>query len=1445
LNSTSKNYPHLVVAIGGSAGALSAFESIVEHLPESSGFSYIIIQHMGPEQRSQLPELLQKKTKLTVLAAKNGMFLEPDHIYVSRPGCSLELHGKIIHSHPIETLLERRQPIDHFFESLATSFGARAVAVVVSGTGADGSIGVAHIKTAGGHVVIQDPFEAKFDGMPRSAIDAVTPDYIVPCDAIGSLLTSLGKRVSFDTEVVVTEDEHLMKKIFTTLLQRTGHDFSAYKKTTVSRRIEKRLQANHLRDLAAYESYLEDHEAEAHALLSDLLISVTSFFRDPEAFRYLRENILPPLFSGVPKEDPIRVWIPACATGEEAYSFAMILCDFKAQNQLSHVIQIFATDIDKSALEVARAGRYSMDAVADIPSALLEKYFMEVNGVYQVKPMLRELCLFSEHNLIKDPPFSKLHLVSCRNLFIYWEAALQNKIVQVFNYALVTNGILFLGAADGLNQAIDAFETIDKKSKLYRKLNKPPHKHYSLSMNNSKLPPLQSAQFTEKTPSTERNLTKLIGTNLLNHFAPPAVVINEKSEIVFYSGQTGSFFESPTGAPTTNIFDLILRPLRPALHTLIFKAVKEKVEVGHPALLYEIDGKKQVVSLTVKPVQELTDLYLIVFQNVPITETQSEAITLSQIPGQDFFVQQLEAELKETKDHLQRTIEQVKSSNEELLSINEELQAANEELQTSKEELQSTNEELETVNAEVTHKVEELDLANSHLQNYFANTHVPILFLDHDLRIQKFTPTTSKIFRLIPSDIGRSISDIVSSLDDRELFEKLKHVLDSLQTIEEEITTKDKTTHYLLRITPYRPTVSTIGGVVLTLSDVTEVKKVQGLLAESYTQTVDILDSMGDAFFSLDSEWKITRVNHRHEEVSRISKEQNLGKNFWDLFPGAKDPESKYYQNYHRTMKDRISTSFVDHYAALDLWTEVNVFPTSDGGIAVLYRDITIRMQSEKLILAEKHKFEAIFEDSASSMALLQGEDFVFEKANANYLGLMGHREIIGKSLLEALPELRGQPFHQLMKDVYMTGKPFVATDMLARLVREKGKEPEDVYFDFTYSRVLDGEGKPYGIYIHAIDVTQKVLSKRLIEEAQGKLQVALKSAHMGTWDLNPQNYQVRWSERTNELFGVEELDELPLEKALAQIHPQDSARVQNAIQKALDPAGNGEYKIEYRVMKKDGDYRWLSLMGQTYFIETEAGRVATNFSGVVFDVTEQKHAEAELIRAVQSRDEFLSIASHELKTPLTSLKMQSQLRKRYAIRGDSDTFTKEKLIAMAKNDDDQINRINRLIDDMLDITRINSGKLSITHEEVPARELLNDVVNRFLTVTPEAGSTITIERCEDFIGTWDRFRVDQVITNLVTNAIKYGAGKPIAVTAFSRNGWAIFQVKDQGIGISKADQERIFGQFERAIHKNEISGLGLGLYIVKQIVESHRGKISVDSELSKGSTFTVELPLH
>lgn len=1438
----------LIVAIGGSAGALKSFELIVESLPVDASIAYVVIQHMGPDQKSALPELLKRKTQLKVLPARNGLVLSPNTIYVSRPGCSLELQGHVIHSHPIENLSERRNPIDHFFESLSHNYGNRAVGIVVSGTGSDGTLGLKTIKEASGFSLVQDPLEAKFDGMPKSAIAECSIDYIVPAANIGDILTSLVQRMkkikTVITKVVKSEDELLMNKICAQLHAKTGHDFSSYKKTTVSRRIEKRIQAKHLNGLQKYSDILETEEQEASALLKDLLISVTSFFRDPDAFAYLKNNVIPKIFDDCPADSPIRIWVPACATGEEPYSLAMLLKEHMLEQDVQKSIQIFATDIDRPALETARNGRYTVEAVKTIPQEFLKKYFTKNIDSFQVSQALREMCIFSEHNVIKDPPFSKLNFISCRNLFIYMESELQGKIFPLFHFSLLENGFLFLGPADNVTGMGHSFKTIDKKNKIFQKTNKLSKKTYSSYMKNSNNPPLPTITLNQKIAvHGEKNITKVISSNLLEHFAPPAVVITEKGDIAFYSGQTGKFFETPTGAPTINIYDLIIKSVRPALHALMFRAIKEKAEVNQSSIPYEVGGTRFVMNLSVKPMVDLPDLYLVVFKDIDVNQIELDALSLNSIPNNDFFIQQLEKELKETKEHLQSTIEQVKSSNEELLSINEELQSANEELQTSKEELQSTNEELETVNAEVTSKVEELDQANSDLQNYFANTQVPILFLDPELKVQKYTPATAKIFKLIPSDTGRHITDVATILEDQDLMSAMNSVLENLQAIEKQVQTKDKTSQFIVKITPYRPSLNTIGGLVVTLSDVTELKKIQEKLSDAYTNIVDIIENMGDAFFAVDANWKITKVNEKHCEIVKVTRANNIGADLWNLFPRLDNKDSKYYIYYNKVMKDRVSVNFEDYYEPLKLWTEVNVLPTSDGGLAVFYRDTTEKNNYLNSIHTEKHKFEAIFEDSASSMALLCGPEFVFEKANPEYLALMGNRDILNKPLLEALPELRGQPFYDLMNEVFTTGKPFIAKDMVAKLVRTKGKDPEDVYFDFTYSRILDGAGNPYGIYIHAINVTEKYYAKQAILETQSKLNVALASAHMGTWDLDPATGQVRWSERTNELFGVERTDELPLESALKQIHPADTDRVRKAIEKAIDPKGNGEYKIEYRIKRKDGSFRWVSLLGQSYFADTENGRIATNFSGVVFDVSDQKISEEKLVQAVRSRDEFLSIASHELKTPLTSLKFQAQMRKRNALRGKEADFSVEKTLQMAVSDEKQIDRITRLIDDMLDITRINAGKLSIVPERVNICDLVSEVVDRFSEQANLAGCEIQISACKEIYGQFDRFRIEQVFTNLLTNALKYGAGTPVHISADNDNEFILLKVRDFGIGIADVDQSRVFGQFERAINANEISGLGLGLYIVREIVTAHKGMIWVESEVDKGSTFIVKLP--
>jgi two-component system CheB/CheR fusion protein len=1296
-----------VVAIGGSAGALESYERFFRSLPTDIAASFVVIQHMLPTQKTLMPELLSHWTKLPIEIAKTGVVLQPGYIYVREPGVHLELQGNEFLSHRSEKAEREDRVIDFFMKSLATNIGARSIGVLLSGTGVDGTNGLRQIRAWGGRTLVQDPSEAKFEGMPESAILAGVTDRVMPVEKLARELRYFIEC----TPVIVSEKEQApeLDQVCEILRRKTGHDFSSYKKGTVARRVERRVQANLLSDLASYIEFLEQDPAEPKALLRDLLISVTQFFRDPEAFAALRENVIPSLFENVSHGDSVRVWVPACATGEEAYSIAILLRNYQKAKFPQVGIQIFATDVDRPALEYARQGIYPPSIETQVPEEDLALHFEKHEKGYRISEGLRGICLFSEHSLLKHPPFSKIDFVSCRNLFIYWEPELQNKIIPVFHYALNPGGFLFLGSAESIGTASDLFMVIDKKHRIYKRIDNIPRHYPFLPFANAMTrvtAPIDIAQRAQGTG--ERDPGKSIATALLENHAPPAFVVSEMGEIAYFSGQTWKYLEPATGVPSNNIFDLIARPLRAELHALLHLCVKDKKEALHQGVLFERAGLVQSLNLAVKPMSDLAHdpgLYLVVLQEVATPQSKDEALREGvRLPNEDAIVQQLEEELRETRERLQSTIEEVKSSNEELLSMNEELQSANEELQTSKEELQSMNEELETVNAELAQKVEELDASNSDLQNFFRGTQVPILFLDREFRIQKFTPAATRIFRLIPADLGRGVLDITTLLEDADIVGDGNRVLESLQPMERELRTKDQSAVYLMRIGPYRTISNVIAGVVVAFSDITEIKKAQ----ETQRTLAAIVESSSDAIVGRDLTGNVTSWNAGAEKVFGFSAREAVGKPITLIIPPDKLDE---FRRLEQLVLRGESVSNVDTERVRKDGQRISVSKTMSPvrdekgeiiGISVIYRDISDRKQAE----IESARLAAIvkFSNDAIVSKTLTGIVTSWNEAATEMFGYSAD-EIVGKSITMVIPEDR-----------------LYEEDMILTSI---------------------GRGEPI------------------------------------------RHYETVRRRKDGELINVSV---------------------------SVSPIKNGEGKI------------------------IGAAKIAR-------DITLQKKTEAALREALRVRDEFLSIASHELKTPLTSLKLQVQMRRRRLQSGDASAFSTEKLRKQFEGDEQQIMRIARLVDDMLDITRISTGKLPIRPELVDLGEMVRDVAARLNEQLRQAGSTLELDIRTRIQGHWDRFRMEQVIANLITNAIKYGEGKPILVRVESDGRNATLTFQDHGIGIAKEDQSRIFDRFERAVSLNEVTGLGLGLYIVKEILEAHGGSIRVESEVGKGSSFIVTLP--
>jgi two-component system CheB/CheR fusion protein len=842
-----KNGPLCIVGIGASAGGLEALESLFLKMPSDSNMAFVIIQHLAPKHKSIMGSLLQKYTGMSILQMNDGMKVEPNCMYLNPADKDVSiLNGVLYLSDPMESH-SARLPIDYFFRSLAVDQREKAICIVLSGTGTDGTLGLKAVKGEGGMIMAQAEKQAKYDSMPRSAINTGLVDFILPVEKMPSELSKYVKHPYMkDADKPVTPKQEYMntlKKIFLVIRSTTGHDFSNYKMNTIRRRIERRMAVHQIDRLTEYLRYLRENPSEVDTLYKDMLITVTNFFRDPDAFDLLSKKTIPDLLKQKKPDSTLRIWVPGCATGEEAYSLAILIHEAMDRFDKHLNVQIFATDIDSEAVEFARAGIYPDSIAADVFDKRLKRFFIKTDGTYSVKKQIRESVVFAVQNLIKDPPFSKLDLLSCRNVLIYMDSVLQKQILPLFHYVLNHNGVLFLGTSESIGEFADYFSPVSTKWKVFRR------KGVSLDrVEHPALPFYDTTADLQRIDDnkilTDTNIRQLIESTILQDYAPACVLINDKHEIIYFHGNTDMFLSPPMGEPSFNILKMAREELRYSLSTLVHQAAKEKAAVSQKALQIKHDGQARTIDLIVRPLADrtfMTGLLMVIFEEIipPAAPTVKKKKKPAASKEQDPRISSLEQELQSTKEYLQTTIEELETSNEELKSTNEELQSTNEELQstneemeTSKEELQSTNEELETVNSELQSKVDQLSRANNDLNNLLASTDIGTIFLDTDLNISRYTPSMTGLFSLIQSDIGRPITDITSITKYQDISKDTKHVLDTLMTIEKDIETRDHN-WFQMHVMPYRTVDNVIDGVVITFFDITELKKVKDDLENS------------------------------------------------------------------------------------------------------------------------------------------------------------------------------------------------------------------------------------------------------------------------------------------------------------------------------------------------------------------------------------------------------------------------------------------------------------------------------------------------------------------------------------------------------------------------------------------------------------------------------------
>ena len=900
-----------IVGIGASAGGLAAFEAFFSAMPTDpeSGIAFVLVQHLSPDHKSLLVDLVKRYTRMEVYEVADGMEVQPNCAYIIPPNRDMTFMNGSLQLLEPSAPRGLRLPIDSFFRSLAQNQHERAICIILSGTGSDGTLGLRAIKGEGGMAMAQLPESTEYDGMPRSAIDTGLVDYVLPpaempAQLIAYVTHAFGKmpRIAASTKPM---SDNAPKKICVLLRDRTGHDFSQYKENTLHRRIDRRMALHQIPTPGQYVQFLQNNTGEIDALFRDLLIGVTQFFRDPDIFEILQKQGIPRLFDNKADGSTVRIWVCGCSTGEEAYSIAILIQEYLDNSEQNYNVQIFATDIDKLAIEQARAGIFPVSIAADVSSERLTRFFTkdEAQGVYQIQKNIRNLLVFSEQNVIKDPPFSKLDLISCRNLLIYLNGTLQKKLISLFHYALNPNGILFLGTSETIGEFITLFTTLDSKGKLYQRrdeLVSMPHPAMGrfvlpLTTEGATIRLLAQEQRTEAAP----NLRVLTEQALLKQYVQTAVLVNSRGDILHIYGRTGKYLEPASGDAMMNILPMAREGLRRELTTMLHRATTHKELVRYDGLRVKTNGDFTVVNLIVQPLvmdavakPQLSDLYLVVLEEMPLEKDKPEESVSEAQPGtkRERRIATLERELRAKEEYLQTTLEEMQTSNEELTSsneemqsINEELQSTNEELETSKEELQSVNEELATVNAELQAKVEDLSRVNNDMNNLLAGTGVATLFVDHQLHISRFTPTMTQLINLIQTDIGRPVGHIVSNLVGyTHLVEDVKAVLDTLESREQEVQTKTGS-WYLMRIRPYRTLENIIEGAVIIFVDITERKHLELVLRQNEERLRAIFDQTIVGINQVDLSGRIQFVNDQQCTALGYTREALLQRRLQDI----------------------------------------------------------------------------------------------------------------------------------------------------------------------------------------------------------------------------------------------------------------------------------------------------------------------------------------------------------------------------------------------------------------------------------------------------------------------------------------------------------------------------------------------------------------------------------
>ncbi len=1441
-----------IVGIGTSAGGLEALETFFRNCPSDTGLAFIIVQHLSPDYKSLMPELLSRHTKMEVTEAKDKQEVKSDHIYLIPGSKNLTISKGKIHLINRPSSATLNFSIDIFFHSLAIEQKDRAIGIILSGTGSDGTKGGRSIKEVGGTMIIQNPEDARFDGMPRSAINGGLADFILTAAEMPDELTQFVSHPQFArtiTGVDLGKNLESIDRILKILKNHTNYDFFSYKKPTLLRRTAKRMNITKCDSVESYIDFLYENPDEKHILVDEFLIGVTKFFRDSAAYRIMRDQVIPDIVEEKrSKNQPIKVWVVACSTGEEAYSLAILFDEYISKKKYNVKYKIFATDIDGKSVDIATKGYYPENIATDISAEHLATYFTRKDNKFQIQPSIRKNIIFSKHDVLLHPPFNKMDLISCRNMLIYIDNAVQHKVLASLHYALNKNGYLFMGSSESLGALNKNFNDVSSKWKIYR--NVLPTKLVNIESNawrvDSKMP--GTVRRSRQTISVEEKAIKAVNRDLMLEMEAACVCVDEHFDVLYTSGKFKNYLQIPDEGFTNNLLKLLPEELVIPVTMGIRKLSKKDAKPIYKniQILKDKSVKKIRLIMKVLPLDgnSYRSFLITIIEKSQRTLDEKEEIKFDQ-PNPNINheeVEELRDALNETRENLQASIEELETSNEEMQATNEELLASNEELQSTNEELQSLNEELHTVNAELQEKNIQLLEANSDIENLMVNTNIATIFLDRDFNIRKFTPAIKEHFQLLNSDVGRSIDHFSGSMGGEHLVKYAKEVLKKLTPFKLEFQ-NSQGVWFLLQIFPYQTQSNLIAGVVVNFININELKKTVNEKAKLNQYIAHLTQNSPVAIYVYDVKKQRTVFTTKSLWETAGATREEAATMQPELLPNIIHPDDygrvmDYYERVVAKIKGKESTTI--EYRIIHLKTRKFVWmrttdkvhtwgPKSqvDSILGVSQEITKIKGMEEKILITQERAKLAV---QGTGAALWEWSDLTQDEAwwspefyqllqyspkklNPSYGALLS---LIEPDFIEA--------FQENMRLHLEEKEPF---EMELRL---KTNKKEYCWFRINLQAQRDHNGKPTKVVGIIFDINEKKKLQDDIEEQKARLDAIYNNALTGLTLSDTTGVIVNVSKGVERILGYNAKDLIG--KKFTEITYKEDVDPSIVEFEKLRGSEIPHMRIDKRYICKDKTVKWIdanitktTIAGEEYYL------------CVMVDIEKRKKAENEMRILNQELERFAYLASHDLKEPLRTISsVTERLKEKHGPSLDKNANQYIEFIEKASN------RMQKVTSGLLIHSEI--GRKIQKYHAINSNKLVKEVVADLATSIDENNAELVIKRLPKIMGDYNQ--LSMLFQNLISNSLKYHKKsiRPIVEIGYQNKGkyWE-FYVKDNGIGIAKAHQEKIFEVFTRLHNKKDYAGLGIGLASCKRIVENHQGKIWVDSKFRKGTTVYFTIP--